>query len=37
MAVGTGDAKVFAEATGLAIEEETSVGEFCLGEPAATS
>ena len=33
-AVGTGDAAMFADATGLPVEEETSVGEFCLGEPA---
>ena len=33
-AVGAGDSTVFAEATGLAVDEETSVGEFCLGEPA---
>ena len=32
-AVGAGDAAVFAAATGLSIGEETSVGEFCLGEP----
>jgi SagB-type dehydrogenase family enzyme len=33
-AVGAGDSELFAEATGLPIEEETSVGEFCIGEPA---
>jgi SagB-type dehydrogenase family enzyme len=33
-AVGAGDSALFAQATGLPIEEETSVGEFCLGEPA---
>jgi oxazoline/thiazoline dehydrogenase len=33
-AVGAGNAAVFAEATGLSQEEETSVGEFCLGVPA---
>jgi SagB-type dehydrogenase family enzyme len=33
-AVGAGDAQLFARATGLPIEEETSVGELCLGEPA---
>jgi oxazoline/thiazoline dehydrogenase len=33
-AVGAGDSALFSEATGLPIEEETSVGEFCLGEPA---
>jgi SagB-type dehydrogenase family enzyme len=32
-AVGAGDAALFAEATGLAVEDETSVGEFCIGEP----
>ena len=32
-AVGVGDAALFAEATGLAVEDETSVGEFCIGEP----
>lgn len=33
-AVGAGDSQLFARATGLPIEEETSVGELCLGEPA---
>jgi SagB-type dehydrogenase family enzyme len=33
-AVGAGDSVLFARATGLPIEEETSVGEFCVGEPA---
>ena len=34
-AVGGGDASVFAAATGLPVEDETSVGEFALGEPRA--
>lgn len=36
-AVGAGDAELFARATSLPIEEETSVGELCLGEPATPS
>jgi SagB-type dehydrogenase family enzyme len=33
-AIGTGNAEVFARASGLPPDEECSVGEFALGEPA---
>ena len=36
-AVGTGDAELFAAATGLDPDEQASVGEFCLGQPSSAS
>lgn len=36
-AVGSGDADVFAAATGLDPDDQTSVGEFCLGQRSSNS
>ena len=36
-AVGSGDADVFAAATGLDPDDQPSVGEFCLGQRSSSS